>query len=90
MANLRPGGRAVVALPEVSLFRLGSDREVRKALASEYSIDGVASLPAGAFAPWTDIAASLVVFRRAARRSTVRFVTISPTAWQAAAHGWRR
>ena len=87
MANLRPGGRAVVALPEVSLFRLGSDREVRKALASEYSIDGVASLPAGAFAPWTGIAASLVVFRRAAPRSTVRFVTISPTAWQAAAHG---
>ena len=87
MANLHPGGRAVVALPEVSLFRLGSDREVRKALASEYSIDGVASLPAGAFAPWTGIAASLVVFRRAARRSTVRFVSISPTAWQAAAHG---
>ena len=87
MANLRPGGRAVVALPEVSLFRLGSDREVRKALASDYSIDGVVSLPAGAFAPWTGIAASLVVFRRAARRSAVRFVSISPTAWQAAAHG---
>ena len=86
MANLRPGGRAVVALPEVSLFRLGSDREVRKALASEYSIDGVVSLPAGAFAPWTGIAASLVVFRRAARRSAVRFVSISPTAWQTAAH----
>ena len=86
MANLRPGGRAVVALPEVSLFRLGSDREVRKALASEYSIDGVVSLPAGAFAPWTGIAASLVVFRRTARRSTVRFVSISPTAWQAAVH----
>ena len=86
MANLRPGGRAVVALPEVSLFRLGSDREVRKALASDYSIDGVVSLPAGAFAPWTGIAASLVVFRRAARRSAVRFVSISPTAWQTAAH----
>ena len=84
MANLRPGGRAVVALPEVSLFRLGSDREVRKALASDYSIDGVVSLPAGAFAPWTGIAASLVVFRRAARRSAVRFVSISPTAWQTA------
>ena len=85
MANLRPGGRAVVALPEGSLFRLGSDREVRKALVSEYSIDAVVSLPAGAFAPWTGIAASLVVFRRAARRSTVRFVSILPTAWQAAA-----
>ena len=83
MGNLRPGGRAVVALPEGSLFRLGSDREVRKALASEYSIDGVVSLPAGAFAPWTGISASLVVFRRAARRSMVRFVGISPSAWRA-------
>ena len=83
MANLRPGGRAVVALPEGSLFRLGSDRHVRKALVSEYSIDGVVSLPAGAFAPWTGIAASLVVFRRAARRSMVRFVGISPSAWRA-------
>ena len=85
MANLRPGGRAVVALPEGSLFRLGSDRQVRKALVSEYSIDAVVSLPAGAFAPWTGIAASLVVFRRAARRSMVRFINISPKAWQAAA-----
>ena len=83
MANLRPGGKAVVALPEGSLFRLGSDRQVRKALVSEYSIDAVVSLPAGAFAPWTGIAASLVVFRRAARRSMVRFVGISPSAWRA-------
>ena len=83
MANLRPGGRAVVALPEGSLFRLGSDRQVRKALVSEYSIDAVVSLPAGAFAPSTGIAASLVVFRRAARRSMVRFVGISPSAWRA-------
>ena len=50
---------------------------------SEYSIDAVVSLPAGAFAPWTGIAASLVVFRRAARRSMVRFIGISPSAWRA-------
>ena len=84
MANLRSGGRAVVALPEGSLSRLGSDQQVRKALVSEFGIDAVVSLPAGTFAPWTGIAASLVVFRRAARRSAVRFVSISPTAWQAA------
>ena len=83
MANLRPGGRAVVALPEGSLFRLGSDRQVRKALALEFSIDAVVSLPAGAFAPCTGIAASLVVFRRAARRLMVRFVCISRSAWRA-------
>ena len=85
MANLRAGGRAVVALPEGSLFRLGSDRQVRKALLSEFSIDAVVSLPAGAFAPWTGVAASLVVFRRAARRSMIRFICISPSAWRATA-----
>ena len=77
MANLRPGGRAVVALPEGPLFRLGSDKQVRKTLMSEFSIDSVVSLPAGAFAPWTGIAASLVVFRRATRRSMIRFIRIS-------------
>ena len=84
MANLRPGGRAVVALPEGPLYRLGSDRRVRKTLLSEYSIDAVVSLPAGAFAPWTGIAASLVVFRRDRPQSAVRFIGISPGAWEAA------
>ena len=83
MANLRPGGRAVVALPEGPLYRHGPDRRIRKALLSDYSVDVVVSLPAGAFAPWTGIAASLVVFRRASERPTVRFVSISPAAWQA-------
>ena len=84
MASLRPGGRAVVALPEGPLYRLGSDRRVRKTLLSEYSIDAVVSLPAGAFAPWTGIAASLVLFHRDRPRSAVRFIGISPGAWGAA------
>ena len=83
MANLRPGGRAVVVLPESALFRTG-DRRLRKALLSEYSVDAVVSLPDGAFAPWTGVAASLVVFRHDEPRSTVRFVKISPKAWEAA------
>ena len=82
MANLRPGGRAVVVLPENALYRTG-DRRLRKALLSEYSVDAVVSLPVGAFAPWTGVAASLVVFRRAEPRPTVRFVSISPKAWEA-------
>ena len=84
MANLRPGGRAVVALPEGPLYRHGPDRQMRKALLSDYSVDAVVSLPAGAFAPWTGIAASLVVFRRDPPRSAVRFVGISLGAWEAA------
>ena len=81
MANLRPGGRAVVVLPESALFRTG-DRRLRKSLLSDYSVDAVVSLPEGAFAPWTGVSASLVVFRRAKPRPTVRFVSISPKAWE--------
>ena len=82
MANLRPGGRAVVVLPENALYRTG-DRRLRKALLSEYSVDAVVSLPDGVFAPWTGVAANLVVFRRADPRPAVRFVSISPKAWEA-------
>ena len=81
MANLRPGGRAVVVLPENALHRIG-DRRLRKALLSEYSVDAVVSLPIGAFAPWTGVAASLVVFRCAEPRPAVRFVSISPKSWE--------
>ena len=83
MANLRPGGRAVVALPEGPLFRPGPDRQTRKALLSDSCVDAVVSLPAGAAAPWTGVAVNLVVFRRTAPRSAVRFVGIPANTWEA-------
>ena len=83
MAHLRPDGRAVVALPEAMLIRDGPDRRVREALLSDCAVDAVVSLPAGAFVPWTGIAASLVAFHRAAPRRTVRFAGISPRTWAA-------
>ena len=83
MANLRPGGRAVVILPERTLFRSGADQRVREALLSEYRVDAVISLPAGAFVPFTRIPMSLVVFRRDEPGPTVRFVRVSPKAWDA-------
>ena len=84
MGNLRPGGRAVVAVPERTLYRGGTDRQVRKALLSSYCVDAVVSLPPGAFAPHTGVAASLLFFRRNKPRRTVRFVEISPRAWDKA------
>ena len=84
MANLRPGGRAVVALPGGPLFRQGPDQRVRKTLLSDYSVDTVVSLPAGVFAPWTGIPVSLVVFRRDEPRSAVRFINIPPDTWKTA------
>ena len=84
MANLCPGGRAVVALPDSTLFRSGADRQVRKALLSSYCVDAVVSLPAGAFSPYTNLQASLLLFRCHEPRPTVRFVEISHKAWERA------
>ena len=82
MANLRPGGRAVVALPERPLFRPGSDRRVRKALVSGYRVEAVILLPTTAFAFSTSVPVNLVVFRRDEPRPTVRFIRIQRRAWQ--------
>lgn len=76
MASLRRGGRAVIALPEGALFRTGPDRAVRKELLCDYCVDGVVSLPAGAFEPFTAIKTSLVLFRREQPREVVRFLQV--------------
>ena len=83
MRHLRPGGRAVIALPERTLFHHESTA-LQKELLEEYRVDGVVALPPGTFEPRTSIAMSLVVFRRAEPRDTVRFAVISPMAWDAA------
>ena len=81
MANLRPGGRAVIAVPERTLYRGGADQEVRRALLSRYCLDAVVSLPVRAFAPYTRVPTSLLFLRRQEPRPTVRFVRISSKAW---------
>ena len=81
MANLRPDGRAVIAVPERTLYRGGADQEVRRALLTKYCLDAVVSLPVRAFAPYTRVPTSLLFFRRQEPRPTVRFVRISTKAW---------
>ena len=83
MANVRPGGRAVVALPERPLFHADS-LPLRKALLSEYRVQDVIALPAGSFEPFTGIPMSIIVFSRDEPRDAVRFLTVSPMAWEAA------
>ena len=76
MASLRPGGRAVVALPERTLFKRGLERKVRRELLSDFRVEGVVSLPEGAFQPFSKIKRSLVLFRRAKPARTVRFLQV--------------
>lgn len=74
MASLRRGGRAVIALPDRTLFRPGPDLKVRKELLTDYCVEGVVSLPAGAFHPYTGIKTSLVLFRQEKATQAVRFM----------------
>lgn len=76
MASLRPDGRAVIALPDGALFRTGPDQKVRKELLTDYCVEGVVSLPAGAFHPYTGIKTSLVLFRREQAKQAVRFMQV--------------
>ncbi len=76
MASLRRGGRAVIALPDSTLFRPGPDRKVRKELLTDYCVEGVVSLPAGAFHPYTGIKTSLVLFHREKAAQAVRFMQV--------------
>ena len=76
MQHLRPGGRAVVVLPNGPLFRRGRHVELRRLLIDQFRLEGVISLPEGTFSPFTSIQANLVVFSRHEPSKTVRFMKI--------------
>lgn len=73
MQSLKPGGRAVIALPESILFGIGPDRQLREWLLRDFKVDGIISLPEGSFAPYTGIKSSLAVFRREKPAESVYF-----------------
>ena len=74
MSFLKPGGRAVVIVPDSVLFRSGPDARVREQLLTEFRIAGVFSLPSGAFKPYTAIKTSILCFSRETPRKDVWFV----------------
>lgn len=76
MASLKPGGRAVVVLPSHVLYRRGPDRTIRRDLLSNYWVEGVIALPAGRLRPHSTDDTNLLVFRRAAPQSAVRFLRV--------------
>jgi type I restriction enzyme M protein len=63
--SLRPGGRAVVALPTAFLTRSGAEEEIRRWLLDSFRIDAVVNFPAGAFKMYRSVSVSLLAFRRA-------------------------
>lgn len=74
LAQLKPHGRAVIAVPEGFLFRGGAERELRRYLLEQGQVEAVIGLPAGAFAPYTGVKGSLLVLSKQGGTSRVRMV----------------
>lgn len=73
MEALKPGGRAVIAVPEGFLFRGGADEQIRRHILEEFKVESVVSLPAGSFKPYTMIKTNLLVFSREKPEENVTF-----------------
>lgn len=78
LSQLKPHGRAVIAVPEGFLFRGGAERELRRWLLEHGQVEAVIGLPAGAFAPYTSVKGSLLVLSKRGGTSRVRMVDAAP------------
>jgi len=74
LSQLKPHGRAVIAVPEGFLFRSGGEGELRRYLVEQGQVEAVIGLPPGAFAPYTNVKASLLVLSKHGGASRVRMV----------------
>ncbi len=77
LSQLKPHGRAVIAVPEGFLFRGGAERELRRYLLEQGQVEAVIGLPAGAFAPYTSIKGCLLVLSKQGGVSRVRMADAS-------------
>lgn len=78
LSQLKPHGRAVIAVPEGFLFRGGAERELRRYMLEQGQVEAVIGLPAGAFAPYTSVKGSLLVLTKQGGTSRVRMVDAAP------------
>jgi type I restriction enzyme M protein len=62
---LKPGGRAAVIVPDGVLFGSSkAHKELRRMLLQEHKLDGVISLPAGAFKPYAGVSTAILLFTK--------------------------
>lgn len=78
LAQLKPNGRAVIAVPEGFLFRGGAERELRRYLVERGQVEAVIGLPAGAYAPYTNVKSCLLVLSKQGGLNRVRMVDAAP------------
>ena len=62
---LKPGGRAAVVVPDGVLFGSSkAHKQLRRTLVEDHKLDGVVSLPAGAFKPYAGVSTAILLFTK--------------------------
>ncbi|PAK12952.1 DNA methyltransferase [Burkholderia ubonensis] len=62
---LKPGGRAAVIVPDGVLFGSSkAHKELRRTIVEDQKLDGVISLPAGAFKPYAGVSTAVLLFTK--------------------------
>jgi type I restriction enzyme M protein len=62
---LKPGGRAAVIVPDGVLFgSTKAHKELRRILVEDQKLDGIVSLPSGAFKPYTGVSTAILCFTK--------------------------
>ena len=62
---LKPGGRAAVIVPDGVLFGSSkAHKELRRILVEEQKLDGIVSLPAGVFKPYSGVSTAILLFTK--------------------------
>ena len=65
---LEVGGRAAIIVPEGVLFgSTNAHKELRRQLILDHRLQGIISLPAGVFQPYTGVKTSIIVFEKVGR-----------------------
>ncbi|CQR37125.1 N-6 DNA methylase (fragment) [Thiomonas arsenitoxydans] len=62
---LKPGGRAAVIVPDGVLFGSSkAHKELRRMIVEDQKLDGVISLPSGAFKPYAGVSTAILLFTK--------------------------
>jgi len=81
---LKPGGRAAVIVPDGVLFGSSTaHKALRKMLVEDHKLDGVVSLPSGAFKPYAGVSTAILFFTKTNSGGTdkVWFYDVKADGW---------
>ena len=68
---LKPGGRAAVIVPDGVLFGSSkAHKELRRIIVEDHRLDGIVSLPSGAFRPYAGVSTAILLFTKTNRGGT--------------------